>query len=333
MAREVKQWITVNGQHVPIFEGESKEEAVKRAVKKTQGTKKTGEKKEPVRKQLKNVPEVVQGTTASELHKKLEEQGLGMESADASSLHYRDFNDEEVSLYDAYGNEYRGVFTKGKGGGYEVTGIHKEWHNRKPTDTYSTGVKEKTETQKQISKDNDEKEKQIARNKKEANERTASEKKKGFHNAGQGYMVDEKGNYYKRFGKPGEYEWEVGEFDSKTNTATPGGVNFKTKEEAMSFLGHPKKKTAKEQAIESNEKRRRQKIATKYNSKLGDTEKEVRATLRKLNKAETIALANRFFASWYVKDAPASVLKDHMYEDWIYYNTGEYASISGLKRL
>lgn len=43
MAKEVKQWITVNGVHVPIFEGESKADAVKRAVKKTQGTKKTGE--------------------------------------------------------------------------------------------------------------------------------------------------------------------------------------------------------------------------------------------------------------------------------------------------
>ena len=28
--REVKQWITVNGKHIPIFEGESKDDAVKR---------------------------------------------------------------------------------------------------------------------------------------------------------------------------------------------------------------------------------------------------------------------------------------------------------------
>ena len=33
MAREVKQWITVNGQHVPIFEGQSKKEAVDAALK------------------------------------------------------------------------------------------------------------------------------------------------------------------------------------------------------------------------------------------------------------------------------------------------------------
>ena len=32
MAKEVKQWITVNGQHVPLFEGESKFDAVKRLM-------------------------------------------------------------------------------------------------------------------------------------------------------------------------------------------------------------------------------------------------------------------------------------------------------------
>jgi len=32
--REVKQWITVNGKHVPIFEGESKAAAIKRAADK-----------------------------------------------------------------------------------------------------------------------------------------------------------------------------------------------------------------------------------------------------------------------------------------------------------
>lgn len=33
MAKQVKQWITVNGQHVPIFEGQSKQEAVNNALK------------------------------------------------------------------------------------------------------------------------------------------------------------------------------------------------------------------------------------------------------------------------------------------------------------
>lgn len=32
--REVKQWITVNGKHVPIYEGESKADAIKRATDK-----------------------------------------------------------------------------------------------------------------------------------------------------------------------------------------------------------------------------------------------------------------------------------------------------------
>lgn len=32
--REVKQWITVNGKHIPIFEGETKADAVKRATNK-----------------------------------------------------------------------------------------------------------------------------------------------------------------------------------------------------------------------------------------------------------------------------------------------------------
>ena len=28
MAQEVKQWITVNGNHIPIFDGQSKEQAI-----------------------------------------------------------------------------------------------------------------------------------------------------------------------------------------------------------------------------------------------------------------------------------------------------------------
>ena len=32
MAKEVKQWITMNGQHIPIYDGESKEDAVNRAI-------------------------------------------------------------------------------------------------------------------------------------------------------------------------------------------------------------------------------------------------------------------------------------------------------------
>jgi len=40
MAKEVKQWITVNGQHVPIYDGESKQDAFNRAVAKSNEDKK-----------------------------------------------------------------------------------------------------------------------------------------------------------------------------------------------------------------------------------------------------------------------------------------------------
>ena len=43
--RKVKQWITVNGHHIPIFEGESKQDAVDRVIKKNEGTSKKSKKK------------------------------------------------------------------------------------------------------------------------------------------------------------------------------------------------------------------------------------------------------------------------------------------------
>lgn len=41
--RKVKQWITINGVHVPIYEGESKQDAVKRAIGKAQDNAKANE--------------------------------------------------------------------------------------------------------------------------------------------------------------------------------------------------------------------------------------------------------------------------------------------------
>ena len=41
--RKVKQWITVNGVHVPIFEGESKADGVKRAIEKAKSNAKANE--------------------------------------------------------------------------------------------------------------------------------------------------------------------------------------------------------------------------------------------------------------------------------------------------
>jgi hypothetical protein len=49
MAREIKQWITINGVHVPIFEGQSKDEAVKNYIdKKSEGESKSSKKKAEV---------------------------------------------------------------------------------------------------------------------------------------------------------------------------------------------------------------------------------------------------------------------------------------------
>lgn len=59
--KEVKQWITMNGKHIPIFEGESKADAVKRALGKS--GEKVGSKKEEgsrsrvYKEQLKDVQE------------------------------------------------------------------------------------------------------------------------------------------------------------------------------------------------------------------------------------------------------------------------------------
>lgn len=46
MAKEVKQWITVNGQHVPIFEGQSKQDAIDKALKHQKNVDKDEDKKE-----------------------------------------------------------------------------------------------------------------------------------------------------------------------------------------------------------------------------------------------------------------------------------------------
>jgi len=46
MAQGVKDWITVNGQHVPIFEGQTKQQAVESAIKHQQNTKKDADDRE-----------------------------------------------------------------------------------------------------------------------------------------------------------------------------------------------------------------------------------------------------------------------------------------------
>ena len=50
---DVKQWITIKGRHIPIFEGETKEDAIKRIkenTKKGPAIKKATVKKKPVPK-------------------------------------------------------------------------------------------------------------------------------------------------------------------------------------------------------------------------------------------------------------------------------------------
>lgn len=65
MGKEVKQWITVNGVHVPIFEGESKEDAVKNYLSKRKAE--AGKKKS--------------GNTYDEMGKKVEENRKKMGNA------------------------------------------------------------------------------------------------------------------------------------------------------------------------------------------------------------------------------------------------------------
>ena len=48
--REVKQWITVNGQHIPIFEGQSKQQAIDSALK---NQKKVNDEEDKKEKQIK----------------------------------------------------------------------------------------------------------------------------------------------------------------------------------------------------------------------------------------------------------------------------------------
>lgn len=45
MAREIKGWITVNGQHVPIFDGETQEDAVNRFTNRENATKASEQQK------------------------------------------------------------------------------------------------------------------------------------------------------------------------------------------------------------------------------------------------------------------------------------------------
>lgn len=129
----------------------------------------TSQEREQWRKDTKKAAEVdnITGKNVKWLDYNIKQQGLGMESADMEDIK-RDakfMNGEKVSLYDKAGNEYRGTFNVYNDGGMEVVDIKKEWHNRKPDDTSSTGVKnDRPKTSKTINDNEDLKEKQIAKN-------------------------------------------------------------------------------------------------------------------------------------------------------------------------
>ena len=68
MAKEIVDWITINGNHIPIFEGESKQDAYNRAVAKANEDKKTSdiEKHDKVAKEL-NKNGITKDSTPSEI--------------------------------------------------------------------------------------------------------------------------------------------------------------------------------------------------------------------------------------------------------------------------
>lgn len=188
--KEIERWVTVNGARVPIFKDgsiggpkalrdkvqkkidndpanktdHSMIEADNKKAEKESNIKKYKEKgslRKQQENEIKKKVDNITGKNIKWLDYNIKQQGLGMESADMEDIK-RDakfMNGEKVSLYDKAGNEYRGTFNVYNDGGMEVVDIKKEWHNRKPTDTHSTGVEDDT------------KEKQISRNKKEADDR------------------------------------------------------------------------------------------------------------------------------------------------------------------
>lgn len=69
--KEPKQWITVNGVHVPIFDGESKEDAVKRMISKV-ADKNADDKKKQIQKNKEQADSLNKAERIKELQKELE---------------------------------------------------------------------------------------------------------------------------------------------------------------------------------------------------------------------------------------------------------------------
>lgn len=76
MKKEVKQWITVNGQHIPIMEGESKKDAIQKAIKnnETKIKKQEDNKEKTIDKNKKEADELNKRDKEDDVDKHKEEQ-------------------------------------------------------------------------------------------------------------------------------------------------------------------------------------------------------------------------------------------------------------------
>lgn len=143
--REVEQWITVNGRHIPVFKGESKEDAVKRMVGKESAPKKESKQESKDTdnvQETKAAPEKQSGSTKSPEFKSYQE----------AEAYYKD---KFANVSSTYANKLAAKL------GIEGRGKEKR-------DAIAKVMAEKWKTSNDISNNEDLKEKQIAQHKQEA---------------------------------------------------------------------------------------------------------------------------------------------------------------------
>ena len=110
--REIERWITVNGTRVPIFKGESVEDAIKRKI----GNKKETDKKESETKQTETQKQISSDQDKKEeqiANNRREAEQAGNKQADTKSNvdriyeRYKDKIDEEAEKFrEKWGNSY-----------------------------------------------------------------------------------------------------------------------------------------------------------------------------------------------------------------------------------
>lgn len=149
--REVKQWITVNGKHVPIFEGESKADALKRAVGKGGDKKETKDTSTSKAKAAEDQKNTDSKEETVEDKKKAQKDKF--------------FNDPYMQKAMKKAGVTREDWESGKVSDSQKYDISNEAY--KMEDRAEKRAAKKTAAQKQIDKDNDTKEKQIAENEKQ----------------------------------------------------------------------------------------------------------------------------------------------------------------------